>query len=174
MLVRYNSKLMQVLLNATNSREVSADRCAVEILDAIPEVMWTLRRHMRQRRAKGLSVPQFRALCLIRKFPTASMSAVSDHLGSTLPTASRLVGGLVDRGLISRKSSSDDRRQVELNLTARGNAILDVAREGTLAAIADKMVALSPRERATVSAALALITNAMGRASIEPETTLGK
>jgi len=174
MVVTYNSKQMQVLLETTNSRDVSAERCAVEILDVIPEVMWTLRRHMRQRRAKGLSVPQFRALCLIRKFPTASMSAVADHLGSTLPTASRIVGGLVTRGLISRKSSSDDRRQVELNITARGSAILDVAREGTLAAIAEKLVTLAPRERAIVSAALTLLTNALGRTAVDSDVPSGK
>ncbi|CAN5442246.1 hypothetical protein BH10PLA1_BH10PLA1_23040 [soil metagenome] len=159
---------MQVLSDATNRQVVSPEQCAEEILDAVPEVMWMLRCHMRKRRAKGLSVPQFRALCLVNKFHGASMSMVSDHLGSTLPTASRIVGGLVTRGLVSRKASTGDRRQVELNLTVKGKSILDVARKGTEAAVAEKLLKLTPQERATMSKSLALMVSVLGRSAINP------
>jgi len=160
---------MQVLSDTTISRPVSAQRCAAELLDALPEVMCIIRTNMRQRRAKGLSVPQFRSLWLINKFHGASMSMVSDHLGSTLPTASRIVAGLVTRGLVSRKSSTDDRRQVELNLTAKGKSILDVASEGTKAIVAEKLVKLSASERAIISSALGLMVSALGRSACDTD-----
>ena len=157
---------MQLLSEATNDvANASPPQCAQAVLDVIPEVMWTLRLHMRQRRAKGLSVPQFRSLCLLRKFPDASVSMVADHLGSTLPTASRIVGGLVSRGILTRKSSSDDRRQVRLNLTTKGKSILDVARAGTMAAVAEKLEQLSVRDRTTLLAALSMMEQVLGRPS---------
>ena len=39
----------------------------------------------------GLSVPQFRALALLSRNPTASLSMVAEHLGSSQPGASRLI-----------------------------------------------------------------------------------
>ena len=35
------------------------DSCAAEILEVVPQVMHTIRREMRSRRAAGLSIPQF-------------------------------------------------------------------------------------------------------------------
>jgi len=76
---------------------------------------------------------------------------------------------LVSRGLISRKASSNDRRQVELSVTAKGKSILDVARDGTQAEIAEKLVGLSARERNTLYAALTLMSQVLGRSGIESD-----
>src|SRR3954471_9982889 len=120
---------MQLLLEASNrparGPEAAADACAAALLDALPSVMWFIRQQMRSRRTKGMSVPQFRTLVLLKRYPSASVSAVSENLGSSLPTASRIVAGLVNKGLVTRKSRKDDRRHVSLELTARGRAALD-------------------------------------------------
>src|SRR3954470_22241366 len=85
--------------------------CARAMLDGLPLVMWFIRREMRHHRTGGLSVPQFRALCLLDRYPTISLSNVAEHLGSSQPSASRLITGLVSRRLVKREESSDDRRQ---------------------------------------------------------------
>jgi DNA-binding MarR family transcriptional regulator len=41
-------------------------------------------------------------------------------MGITMSTTSGLVGKLVDRGLLARGSSPDDRRQIPLDLTEAG------------------------------------------------------
>src|SRR4051795_4173080 len=109
---------MQLLLDASKTLS-SAEGCAANLLDALPSVMWFVRQNMRSRRSQGLSVPQFRVLVLLHRFPETSLSVVSEHLGSTLPTASRIVGGLVGKGLVARRSCSEDRRQVALQLTEK-------------------------------------------------------
>src|SRR5438105_4236858 len=114
---------MQQLLDATIPTG-DASHCAAVLLDALPSVMWFVRNHMRRRRARGLSVPQFRTLVLLRRNPSAPLSAVAEHLGCSLPTASRLVTGLVSKGLISRRTGSGDRRQLALELTDKGQADL--------------------------------------------------
>ncbi len=110
--------------------DVSADRCAWELLDAVPPLMWHIRRSMRSFR-RGLSMPQFRAMVLLANRPDASLSAVADHLALSLPTTSRMVSGLVGKGLLTRQGSTTDRRQVSIGVTAQGRAVLDAAWSGT-------------------------------------------
>src|SRR5580700_10156635 len=102
---------MQPLRITTDSE--SGTDCALDLLDAVPPVIWFIRREMRAFR-KGLSLPQFRTLSLINRQPAASLSAVADHLGASLPTASRMVQGLVAQGLLARKGCREDRRQLAL------------------------------------------------------------
>src|SRR5436190_24215904 len=115
---------MQLLSDAPNlkapvSTSDGPAGCARAVLDGMPPVMWFIRRQMRRHRTAGLSVPQFRALALLDRFPTASLSLLAEHLGSSQPSASRLVTGLVSRGFVTRKECVDDRRQVALPLTTR-------------------------------------------------------
>ena len=127
------------------------------MLDGMPQVMWFIRRHMRRHRTRGLSVPQFRALVLIERFPEASLSAIAEHLGSTLPSASRLMTGLVDKGLVERESSTEDRRRVSLLLTARGKSVLSAAQTETQDAVAAKVADLTDAQRATIAQAMQLL-----------------
>jgi len=95
-------------------------------MDAVPPVIWFIRREMRSHR-KGLSLPQFRALAMVHRQPDASLSAVADHLGCSLPSASRLMQGLVEKGLIKREGCSNDRRQCALAITDVGEDVLNSA-----------------------------------------------
>jgi DNA-binding MarR family transcriptional regulator len=117
-----------------------------------------VRRQMRSRRAKGLSVPQFRTLVQLRRFPSASLSSVSEGLGSSAPTTSRIISGLVSKGLVVRKTCSRDRRQVSLHLTPRGQAVIDAAWIGTQEALAERFSDLSEDQIAALSGALALLS----------------
>src|SRR5437868_8242048 len=117
---------MQLMSRATSAPPEEAPpgsdaaACARAMLEGLPTVMWFIRRQMRRHRTGGLSVPQFRALCLLDRSPTASLSIVAEHLGSSQPSASRLITGLVSRGLVKREESADDRRQIQLVLTSEG------------------------------------------------------
>src|SRR5947207_9419515 len=126
---------MQLLSDATNVA-VSPETCAEQLLDALPPVMRVVRKHMRSHRSKGLSLPQFRTVGLLRAAPAVNLSAVADILGASLPTASRIVSGLVSRGFVNRKECPNDRRQVELALTNRGAAMIQSARSAARARLA--------------------------------------
>ena len=83
---------------------------ASKLVEVIPLVMRAIRSHMRANRALDLSVPQYRALGFVVRHPGASLSQVAEHQGLTLGAASRLVDGLVTRGLVERRASTQDRR----------------------------------------------------------------
>ena len=140
------------------------------MLDGMPQVMWFIRRHMRSHRTRGLSVPQFRTLVLIERFPTASVSCVAENLGVTLPTASRAISGLVARGFVSRESSSDDRRLMSLQLTPQGKDVLDIASGATRDAVAAELAGLSDAQRSVIVDAMGSLSRIFG----EPTTAIGK
>lgn len=128
--------------------------CAGALLEALPGVMWFVRRQMRSRRAKGMSVAQFRTLVQLRRSPAVSLSHVAETLGSTLPTVSRVVSGLVRRGYVLRQTCPQDRRQVTLRLTPKGTAALEAAWGGTQQTVAERFDGLPERQRAELLGAL--------------------
>ncbi|MGA2231928.1 MAG: MarR family transcriptional regulator [Tepidisphaeraceae bacterium] len=139
----------------------AARDCAREVLDSVPPVIWFIRREMRVFR-KGLSLPQFRTLSLVHRQPTASLSAVADHLAASLPTASRLVQGLVQQGLLKREGCPGDRRQLSLAITERGESVLQTAWEGTQGRLAEQFEKLDPTDRRAVTEAMAVLKNIFG------------
>jgi DNA-binding MarR family transcriptional regulator len=145
------------LLSRTSKSVPSPEVCAAALLDALPGVVWFVRRHMRNRRARGLSVPQFRALVQLQRCPDAPLSEIAEKLGSSLPTVSRIVSGLVAHGWVTRKPCAQDRRRVALLLTARGQATLKAAWNGTRAAIAGRLADLAAPDRVTLARTLDLL-----------------
>ena len=98
----------------------TADECAHELIEVIPEVMQTIRSHVRRQRGSDLSVLQIRVLAFLQHNPGAPLSAVAEHVGLTLPSMSTQVTGLVGRKLLHRATSRVDRRYITLTLTPSG------------------------------------------------------
>jgi DNA-binding MarR family transcriptional regulator len=119
--------------------------------------MWFIRRQMRRNRSHRLSVPQFRTLVLLDRYPNASLSAVADHLGSSPPTASRIVAGLVAKGLVMRAACAKDQRQVSLGLSPAGRGALEVAQRATQESLARELAQLSDSDRNAVTRAMGLL-----------------
>ena len=132
----------------------NADDCAREVLDTIPLIMCAIRTEMRKRRKFDLSVPQFRALAFLHHFPNASLSDVAEHVGLMLPSMSKLMDGLVARGLVTRRESSGDRRRVDLALTPAGKSVLEMAYKECQAHLAVVLGQLGAGERAAVIRAM--------------------
>ncbi len=143
----------------------SPEECAREMLDVVPLVMRAIRAEMRSHRAPDLSVPQFRALLYLQRHPGASLSAVSDHLGLTPPSTSKLVDGLVARGLVARQLSPTDRRRIMLMVTPPGAAVLQTASEATQAHLAQALARLDEGSRATVLEAMQALRALFGPAA---------
>jgi DNA-binding MarR family transcriptional regulator len=135
----------------------SPEECARELLDVVPMIMLSIRAEMRSHRVAGLSVPQFRTMLHLRRHPGISLVDVADHLGLTPPSTSKLIDGLVARDLVVRKSSSQDRRRIALQLSAKGEQSLDVADRATRDNLVAKIQSLSPSEREALIQSLQLL-----------------
>ncbi len=97
--------------------------------DQIREAVWTVSRSsftaLRESlREAGLSPPQYWVLQMVESADTLSTSEISGRLGVRLPTATGLIDLLVEQGWARREPSSEDRRRVQIRLTAQGSRLL--------------------------------------------------
>ena len=122
---------------------------------------------------KDLSLPQFRTLVCVHQGPEASLSAVAHFLGSSMPTASRIVAGLVQKGLLVRRGCAD-RRQVSLELTGAGRELMVKAWSGAQAALKDKLQGFDADERAQLVNAMFLLKRVFGSGGLKERRSCGK
>jgi len=102
-------------------------------------------------------VPQFRTLTFVNRNPEISLSHLADHLGLTLPSASKLVDGLVTQKIITRREAKEDRRRLTLALTKSGEDILHEARSATQNHLKDVLRELTADELSTIIRAMNLL-----------------
>lgn len=101
-----------------------------------------------------ISAPQLRLLGVVARLGSSNLTAVAAEIGGALPSVSRLVDRLVASGLLSRRPSERNRREVDLAVTRAGQAALatwDDARGTELAASVRR---LSDSRRALVARAV--------------------
>jgi DNA-binding MarR family transcriptional regulator len=141
---------LQVVTRAAGS----AAGCAAEILETVPAVMRFIRAQMRGHRGPELSVPHFRALLFLSRKGGASLSALAEYLGLSLPATSRLVEGLVRKNFVVRRIPPGNRRLLALALSARGRRTVAAARQAAESRLAEVVAPLPAGERAAIGRAL--------------------
>jgi DNA-binding MarR family transcriptional regulator len=72
-----------------------------------------------------LTMPQIKALFLVVKWGSATGSRLAKGLGVGLPSVTRLVDRLQERGLIVREEAADDRRVTHTRPTAAGRQVIE-------------------------------------------------
>lgn len=141
-------------MDAPPADDRTARTTAEAVLEAVPAAMRLIRGQMREGRAEGVSVPQFRALLHVRRNPGTTLSGVADHLGASMPSASELVSRLVRDGLLVREPDPASRRRVRLTISEEGERQFLAAREHTLAWLASRLAATPPEALERMAAAL--------------------
>ena len=124
--------------------------------------MRTLRAELRRSAAIALSEQQVRALSYLRRHAEDSVSALAQYLGLGLPTASKLVDGLVRGGYVERQRASQDRRRARLALTAAGRQAVEAVLGNMQARLGEDLQALSAEDLATVGEAMGVLRRIYG------------
>jgi DNA-binding MarR family transcriptional regulator len=112
----------------------------------------------------GVSVVQLRALTVLREAGSANLGQLTDGMGVTVSTTSRLVDRLVMAGFVDRRTARHTRREIELSLTDQGRAVLAEYDGHRLEALHACLEELSEDERATVLTAATALSDAARRA----------
>jgi DNA-binding MarR family transcriptional regulator len=89
-----------------------------------------------------LTLPQLRVLFQVRRSPGITTGRLARGMGITVSTTSGLVTKLVERGLVARRSSEEDRRQIPLELSETGRRLAGELAETTrpfLEAVAEEL-----------------------------------
>jgi len=145
----------------------TVQKCAERLLSLAPRLMQTLRVEMRAGRPRELTVPQFRTLVFYMNHKDAALSEAAEHLGLGMPSASKVVEGLVGRGLLVRGANAQDRRRVDIALTAAGMRVLAEARTEATAVFVRRLANLSNLELDVLYAVLGTLETVIGTDAAE-------
>jgi DNA-binding MarR family transcriptional regulator len=121
-----------------------ANQCAKAVMETVPQIMRAIREEMRQRGAPFLSVSQLRTLAFLHHSPGSCLYHLAEHLGVARPTASAIVGRLVQRGMVSRTENPTERRRVSLKLTPLGARHFRQTRQSAQSCLTSTLSRLSP------------------------------
>lgn len=88
---------------------------------------WLQTHHLRMLKPHGITPQQYNVLRILRgQHPNAaSVGLIQERMLDRSSNASRLVDKLVAKKLVDRKTCPDDRRQVDIKITAAGLELLE-------------------------------------------------
>ena len=113
---------------------------------------------------QDLPVGQARTLIHLSVAGRRRMGELAEDLGVKLPTATRIVDRLVERGFVTRSAGSEDRRVVWVEPTAEGSALAEAARRFRREVLVARLARLSDDQRHALAEALELLA----RVAAEP------
>ncbi|HOG47151.1 MAG TPA: MarR family transcriptional regulator [Anaerolineae bacterium] len=136
-----------------------------QVIDRLWETVPPLWNHIRAN-VRGIasecfemSVPQFRILRHIGS-GVGSASALAALTQTSAPAVSQCVDALVEKGLITRRQSEQDRRCVDLALTPDGADVLGVIFAENRLWMEHKLASLNPEEMGHILRGLAALKDA--------------
>jgi DNA-binding MarR family transcriptional regulator len=105
-----------------------------------------------------LSVTQLKLLCALDAGgEERSVKALAETMGVSLPTMSRAVDGLFERGFVLRDEDPVDRRMKRVRLTDAGRRVPLALNEARLSALQELIGSLGDEQAGALEHALALI-----------------
>jgi DNA-binding MarR family transcriptional regulator len=114
-------------------------------------------------KSTGLSMPQFSILMQLHHKGACGVSNISERFDITNAAASQLVDKLVQSGYLERAEDPSDRRAKVLNLTAAGQTLVMEGIQERHRWMDELVKGLSAGERAKVTEALTILTEAVKR-----------
>lgn len=126
--------------------------------ETVPPLWNFVRSHIRATATTqfDITVEQFHILRHVRR-GIGSISELATAKNISRPAISQAVDILVNRGLLTRVQSTQDRRYVELALTDAGNHLLDTVFEETRKWMKERMHALTAQELETIAEAMEIM-----------------
>lgn len=108
----------------------------------------------------GVPFAQGMVLQVLHRDRRQRMSSLADEVGVAQSTATRLVEPLVREGLVRRSQAAEDRRAVEVELTAGGQELATRLAEGSERCCEGMLERIPPEKRDQVVESLELLTRA--------------
>jgi DNA-binding MarR family transcriptional regulator len=139
---------------------IETDRLASRVLDTIPLLMRSIHKDMR-RKDHHFEPNQFQILSMLAHHAhSVSALAVRQHV--SLPSMSKTINALVERGWVERVPMPGDRRVVQIRLTEPGRESLQDTRRVMIDSVAGILANLTADERDKLSAGLDVLYDAFG------------
>ena len=123
-------------------------RFSAEVSRIMPDIMRDfLRRQTKEVTEGNISLPQVLILDVLKDRASMRMGELAKYLSVTMAAATGIVDKLVRSGLVTRGSSPDDRRIVNISITSGGRRIIKKHNEAKQKAFMDIFGHLSAADR---------------------------
>ena len=120
-----------------------------------------------------VTLPQLRVLVLIESRGTLNLNRLAEAMGIHPSNATRACDRLVAAGLLLRRESTTDRRNLVLELTDRGKDLVDSVIAHRRAAVADVLSRVPERRRRGLETAMSDFANGAGESFTDNAWKLG-
>jgi DNA-binding MarR family transcriptional regulator len=97
-----------------------------------------------------VSASQLRALLVVDRHQPINLGGLAEELGAIPSSASRLCDRLEAAGLVVRRISPEDRREIALSLTVEGTRLLEELRAARRAELSEVLATMTPASRAAL------------------------
>jgi DNA-binding MarR family transcriptional regulator len=128
-----------------------------ELADRLRLAIGRLARKLRQQSLGGLSPSQASVLATLERRGAMNMGELAETESITKPSASGIVGHLLDGGLVSKSSSPLDRRSAIVGITPRGKVLLEERRAERSAYLTCRISDLDSDRRALLEQAVVIL-----------------
>ncbi len=148
--------------------ESARNELAAQLVEYLERTYAGMRSEASEQRSEAeLTLPQLRTLMMLSQGPQR-MGSIAQHLSSSLSSVTSMIDRLVDKGLVDRVSSTEDRRVVTCQLTVSGQE--EIGRFWSIGRIGMTRIAdyLSAEELCTVVEAIKLLYEAGQKAFDTP------
>ncbi len=135
---------------------IPQEELAQRILEIIPLIMRMVGANIRRETTAGFRVSHHRVLKLLHQRPR-TLSELATCQAVALPTMSRTISALVERGWVTRTEDPHDRRRIQVQITDEGRAILEQLHGRLQAQLATRLAPLTAKEREQVLAGLEIL-----------------
>ncbi len=122
----------------------------------------------------GLTPAQLEGLRFVLTHPRCRVKDVARGLRVSHPAATKLVDRLVAKGTLARETNTEDRREVNLSLTAAGGEALASSRRSQSRSLAATLARMTARDRRSLEIGLRAYLGAALRTPGEVEAVCGR
>jgi MarR family transcriptional regulator, organic hydroperoxide resistance regulator len=114
-----------------------------------------------------LTYNQYKTLLTVADRGEGTLGDLARDLDVTMSSASQMVERLVGQGLIDRRQDADNRRQVRIRLTERGEELISELRQGILAEYRKLLARLPDAEQEDLVSSLETIARILGKINLD-------
>jgi DNA-binding MarR family transcriptional regulator len=133
------------------------DPSETELAARLRLAVMRLSRRLRQQVADGVTSSQVSALATVERLGTPTLGELAASEKVRPPSMTRIVVGLEEAGLVSRRVDDDDRRVARVMLTGEGRRVLQRSRSLRTAFLARRLRRLSTTEREALGEVVRLL-----------------
>jgi DNA-binding MarR family transcriptional regulator len=122
------SSIMRKSVDKVNSKDIPADEAVLELVHTVMHQFRSQQYRALEGAQGGLTHMEGKVLGFFARHAGATQSELAQHSGRDKAQLARLIKGLRERGLLSAEADDADRRNVRLQLTDEGQAMLRTLR----------------------------------------------